>query len=770
MTPHPHVIGKQILDIEIDARNDAVALQAAVGELFKTRVVPAMDALFDRLSDHWRDPDTVLRLDRLEIDIGRLNPDGLSEDFAAKVCAALEDELAALLPLQSQDATALPMEGERRSRQEHTLALWHHVLAHGYLPWWAPPSTASDLEARVEALLASLDALPEATAKMLRETPEAQRRLALQGSEATLERVLQLLDKALAAASFPIRDAISDLLEAQPIASVRAEHFRQSWLEAALREGLWPSASATDTRLHGLLRQALKSTVRETPTSYAELLAHLRTCAELSSAAGGATVPASTLRTLSAALRALGELAGPVRNDLARAEDGATKGQRRGAAGEELGVPLQKRPSATDEAETTDSSPPREGPLPQTQGQSMDASAPTDEKSMREASVKSGEESDKAVLLSRDRISPQAERKPTAEPALREAEKLRQVFDRKGDVEGSALPSTQDRAVPEKNQRPKDRTAPRDEASMQDAPAMPRAMRNEAASASEDQPSLGEKAEARDSATARDRLQPIGFQETDSEAAASGVPQGKKVYSRVSGMLSTDDEIRGSDEPAHREGPVIARSGGRKDTPESGPKEGLETHSRGVLPPETGRRTDAAPSVERIHEGEAVYVDDAGIVLLHPFLQAHFEYLELVRDKAFVDEGARERAVHQLHFLATGREEPHEYLLVIAKLLCGLEPQVPIARRVPIDDRAKSQAEELLKAVIGHWSALKSTSPDGLRGSFLCRQGRLTRKSSDGWRLQVESQSWDVLLNRLPWSRSVVRLPWMPELLWIDWA
>jgi hypothetical protein len=50
MTPHPHVIGKQILDIEIDARNDAVALQAAVGELFKTRVVPAMDALFDRLS------------------------------------------------------------------------------------------------------------------------------------------------------------------------------------------------------------------------------------------------------------------------------------------------------------------------------------------------------------------------------------------------------------------------------------------------------------------------------------------------------------------------------------------------------------------------------------------------------------------------------------------------------------------------------------------------------------------------------------------------
>jgi hypothetical protein len=536
-----------------------------------------------------------------------------------------------------------------------------------------------------------------------------------------------------------------------------------------LAEGLRPSAGATDTRLHGLLRQALKSTVRETPTSYAELLVHLRTCTELSSAAGP-TVPASTSRTLSAALSAIGESAEPERNDLAHAEAGATKGRSRGAAGEERGVPLQKRSSATDEAEITDSSPPREGPLPQAQVQSMGASAPSHEKTIQEASVRPGEASDEAAPLSGDLTAQQAKQKSMDELALQGEEKLRKVSDQKGDAEGSASPSTQDRVSPEKKETSRDRTAPRDKGSLQDAAVVPREMRDEAVSVSQHQPSPGEKGESRDAATARDRLQQDGFAGAGSESAPrSGDLQSEVARLPMSGVGSTDDRTIDPDDLQHRDRAEIALPG-RNDTPVSNTEKGLATHSRGAFAPETGRRTDAAPSVEQIREGEALYVDDAGIVLLHPFLQAHFEYLELVRDKAFVDEEARERAVHQLHFLATAREEPQEYLLVVAKLLCGLEPQVPIARKVPIDDRAKSQAEELLTAVIGHWGALKSTSPDGLRGNFLCRQGRLTRKASDGWRLQVESQPWDVLLNRLPWSRTVVRLPWMAELLWVDWA
>jgi hypothetical protein len=182
----------------------------------------------------------------------------------------------------------------------------------------------------------------------------------------------------------------------------------------------------------------------------------------------------------------------------------------------------------------------------------------------------------------------------------------------------------------------------------------------------------------------------------------------------------------------------------------------------------TARETDIrrAPATS---ERKALYVDDAGIVLLHPFLAAHFEKLGLQRDGAFLDEDARERAVHQLRFLATGEDEAPEPLLVFEKILCGLAPDVPVARWIPLDERAKSEADALLRAVIRHWDALKNTSPDGLRETFLRREGRLERKD-DGWKLQIESRSYDILLDRLPWNRSIVRLPWMAGLLGVEWA
>jgi hypothetical protein len=170
-----------------------------------------------------------------------------------------------------------------------------------------------------------------------------------------------------------------------------------------------------------------------------------------------------------------------------------------------------------------------------------------------------------------------------------------------------------------------------------------------------------------------------------------------------------------------------------------------------------------------VSEGDVIFVDDAGIALLHPFLAAHFEKLGLQRDGAFLDDDTRERAVHQVRFLATGEEQSPEPLLVFAKIMCGLTPGVPIARSAPLGEYAKTEANALLQAVIRHWGALKNATPDGLRETFLRREGRLERKD-DGWKLRVESRSYDLLLDRLPWSLSVVRLPWMADVLFVEWG
>ena len=74
----------------------------------------------------------------------------------------------------------------------------------------------------------------------------------------------------------------------------------------------------------------------------------------------------------------------------------------------------------------------------------------------------------------------------------------------------------------------------------------------------------------------------------------------------------------------------------------------------------------------------------------------------------------------------------------------------------------------LLQAMIDNWGALGNTSPQGLRQSFLQRQGRLLLKD-DAWHLQVESQGFDMLLDRLPWSFKTIKYGWMQRVIHVDW-
>ncbi|HEY1166261.1 MAG TPA: contractile injection system tape measure protein [Chitinophaga sp.] len=163
------------------------------------------------------------------------------------------------------------------------------------------------------------------------------------------------------------------------------------------------------------------------------------------------------------------------------------------------------------------------------------------------------------------------------------------------------------------------------------------------------------------------------------------------------------------------------------------------------------------------------YINNAGLVLLHPYLNIFFNALGLLEKRAFKSSAAQDKAVQLLGFLASGETDIPEYDLVFPKLLCGLLPEDPVDRFVELTELDKTEANQLLEAVINNWNALGSTSADGLRGNFLMREGKL-QWQSDEWRLRVTQASYDLLLNRLPWGISVVRLPWMPWALKTEWA
>lgn len=160
----------------------------------------------------------------------------------------------------------------------------------------------------------------------------------------------------------------------------------------------------------------------------------------------------------------------------------------------------------------------------------------------------------------------------------------------------------------------------------------------------------------------------------------------------------------------------------------------------------------------------------AGLVLLHPFLPRFFETLEIRPQGNRIPEAALPRAAALLHFLATGEDNGYEFELELIKVLLALPPESPLPVSAGLLNGAdKAEAEALLAAAVGHWTALKNTSVQALRASFLQRKG-LLHKEEEGWRLRVESHPFDVLLGQLPWAFSIVRLPWMSIPIFTEWA
>lgn len=189
-------------------------------------------------------------------------------------------------------------------------------------------------------------------------------------------------------------------------------------------------------------------------------------------------------------------------------------------------------------------------------------------------------------------------------------------------------------------------------------------------------------------------------------------------------------------------------------------------------PPSRQKHTPIEDELSHVKEqttDEGTYVDHAGLVLLHPFLEYYFKEFDLLADQEFRDTEAMNLAVHLLNFLATGRETPPEYLLSFEKFLCGADLLTPIPRFMRLTDHMKEESDKLLRAAIGHWKALKTTSPDGLREGFIQRPGKLITTNFE-CRLMVEAKGQDVLLSYLPWGYGLIKLPWLNTPLFVEWV
>lgn len=166
-------------------------------------------------------------------------------------------------------------------------------------------------------------------------------------------------------------------------------------------------------------------------------------------------------------------------------------------------------------------------------------------------------------------------------------------------------------------------------------------------------------------------------------------------------------------------------------------------------------------------ETDTVYINNAGLCLLWPYLTGFFERLQLVQNGRFRDREAQQCAVSLLHYAAFAELDPPEYLLAFNKLLCGVAVD-DVFENIPLTSAQTAACDELLEAVVANAPILNNMSINGFRGSFLLRQGSISA-GEGSWLLRVERETYDLVLERFPWSWQWLKLPWMEYPVRVEW-
>ncbi|RLJ79416.1 contractile injection system tape measure protein [Pedobacter alluvionis] len=168
-------------------------------------------------------------------------------------------------------------------------------------------------------------------------------------------------------------------------------------------------------------------------------------------------------------------------------------------------------------------------------------------------------------------------------------------------------------------------------------------------------------------------------------------------------------------------------------------------------------------------EIEKLYIKNAGLVLLWPFLPRFFNALALTDNDGFIDAAAAVKACFLLQYLAYGNNmDVFEPSFLLNKLLTGIDIFEPINIHVVLTQDEKDAADHMLRAAINNVPLWKTLSEDGLRQAYLQREGILSARDGQ-WLLQAKRETYDVILDKLPWTVAVIKFPWMEKLIFVEW-
>ncbi|PSR18578.1 hypothetical protein C8255_06755, partial [filamentous cyanobacterium CCP3] len=249
-SPQDHIIGRIALEVHMGQSTEAWELQNELSQLLQEQAMAAIAQLFDQ----WTQPNQIVRIDRLELELPPLDPQHLDE-FVPRLLTALESALgeapqaaiAAQRPQFSPMAPTEPPDRPAMSTQTRLEADWEsllYFLDYGRLPWWQPPAPLSTWLTRWETVIHSETTWREPLQRLLVSQPVARQRLVDQLPEPLRQDILLQLQPAWSNWPDFLRVA-RQLMAAQGLATTTRHYLeKQAWL--LLLGELQPGAAASE--------------------------------------------------------------------------------------------------------------------------------------------------------------------------------------------------------------------------------------------------------------------------------------------------------------------------------------------------------------------------------------------------------------------------------------------------------------------------------------------------------------------------------------------
>lgn len=168
-------------------------------------------------------------------------------------------------------------------------------------------------------------------------------------------------------------------------------------------------------------------------------------------------------------------------------------------------------------------------------------------------------------------------------------------------------------------------------------------------------------------------------------------------------------------------------------------------------------------------ESISIRVSNAGLVICNPFIILLFQRLDLLNpEKKFKDNECINKAIIVLNYLSYGDIDIKEFNLGLNNVLCNVPKDFYYDFSVKLTVEEKELCNSLLENICNQWTALKNTSPDGLRHNFFIREGSLSYDGTS-YKLVVAEKVYDVLISKIPWTIGTIKFPWMENFLFTDW-